>query len=103
MAEKCCDDLCHSESECEEKSVQTRGDSVDKNVEGRCSCDHSHDKDHSTGSTSAPGSSSGPAIDFKQLAFLNFASRSSPKTVDEAKVKKFQFWETQPVPKFGNF
>lgn len=104
MAEKCCDDHCHSGSECEEKSVQTRGDSVDKNATNnaeRCSCDH-HDKENSTGS-SAPGSSNASLIDLKQLAFLNFggSSHASVKTVDEAKIKKYQFWETQPVPKFG--
>ena len=27
--------------------------------------------------------------------------QAAPKNMDDAKKKKFQFWETQPVPKFG--
>lgn len=30
-------------------------------------------------------------------------NRSSAKTYEEAKQKRYQFWDTQPVPKLGKF
>lgn len=38
----------------------------------------------------------------QQLKQLSTASQhTAPKSRDEAARKKYQFWETQPVPKFG--
>lgn len=40
----------------------------------------------------------------KQLQQLQLSSnKSAPKSVSDASKKKYQFWETQPVPKFGMF
>lgn len=36
---------------------------------------------------------------FEMLAMS--PNTNAPKSMEEAKKKKFQFWETQPVPKFG--
>lgn len=35
------------------------------------------------------------------LELLSLPQGAAPKSLDEAKKKKYQFWETQPVPKFG--
>ncbi|GFS16608.1 glycylpeptide N-tetradecanoyltransferase [Elysia marginata] len=34
------------------------------------------------------------------LELLTMPQGAAPKSIDEAKKKKYQFWETQPVPKF---
>ncbi|KAH9520312.1 Glycylpeptide N-tetradecanoyltransferase 2 [Bulinus truncatus] len=36
------------------------------------------------------------------LELLAMPQGAAPKSLDEAKKKKYQFWETQPVPKFGD-
>ena len=37
------------------------------------------------------------------LELLTMPQGAAPKSIDEAKKKKYQFWETQPVPKFGKY
>ncbi|XP_067931903.1 glycylpeptide N-tetradecanoyltransferase 2-like isoform X2 [Watersipora subatra] len=36
----------------------------------------------------------------KQLQSIQLSQKTAPKTMDDATKKKYQFWETQPVPKF---
>lgn len=35
-----------------------------------------------------------------KLQQLQMSQKSAPKTLDDATKRKYQFWETQPVPKF---
>ena len=38
-----------------------------------------------------------------ELLNLNIVHQGPAKTADEAARKHFEFWDTQPVPKIGNF
>jgi hypothetical protein len=61
-------------------------------------------KDVASGTSDAAGSSMNDlARQLRQLDVLTLNPRSAAKDMDEAKRRKFAFWETQPVPKFGSF
>lgn len=82
-------------------------------AEGRCHghcCNDSEEKASQTAGHDADGeaknaSSSQAATlkDLEKLALMRMvaadANRSAAKTYDEAKQKRYQFWDTQPVPK----
>lgn len=60
-------------------------------------------KDAGSGTTpdTAGSSMNDLARQLRQLDVLTLNQRSAAKDMDEAKRRKFAFWETQPVPKFG--
>jgi len=37
----------------------------------------------------------------KAMELLKLQGQATPRTMDDAKHKKYQFWDTQPVPKLG--
>lgn len=39
----------------------------------------------------------------RQLKQLTTSQHSAPKSIEEASKKEYKFWETQPVPKFGEY
>ena len=39
----------------------------------------------------------------KAIEMLNLIPSGSVKSTEAAKKKTYQFWQTQPVPRFGNF
>uniref|UniRef100_A0A914UXR4 Glycylpeptide N-tetradecanoyltransferase n=1 Tax=Plectus sambesii TaxID=2011161 RepID=A0A914UXR4_9BILA len=58
-------------------------------------------KDAASGTSDTAGSSMNDlARQLRQLDVLTLNQRSAAKDMDEAKRRKFAFWETQPVPKF---
>lgn len=65
------------------------------------------------GSETSPESLTSPGVNLQNLRQLQNLQKSferlrvteakAPKTTEEAMKKKYQFWDTQPVPKLGGF
>lgn len=65
------------------------------------------------GSETSPESLSSPGVNLQSLRQLQNLQKSfellragevkAPKTTEEALKKKYQFWDTQPVPKLGGY
>lgn len=65
------------------------------------------------GSETSPESLSTPGVNLQNLRQLQNLQKSfellragevkAPKTTEEALKKKYQFWDTQPVPKLGGY
>ncbi|XP_005089639.1 glycylpeptide N-tetradecanoyltransferase 2 [Aplysia californica] len=85
--------LSHSGVEADSESQESHDSKTD-----------SHSPENAADGTDSKG---GPDVQIKHLSQIQNAlemlamPQAAPKSMDEAKKKKFQFWETQPVPKFG--
>lgn len=95
------------------KSVNSKKKKKKKKGKKEC-CDHEHDHhhghdendaccgghDHDLAVSQKPSASQMKNLQ-KFLDTMKITEAKPPKTTEEAKKKKYQFWDTQPVPKLG--
>lgn len=65
-----------------------------------CAGGHGHDHEHDLAVSQKPSASQMKNLQ-KFLDTMKITEAKPPKTTEEAKKKKYQFWDTQPVPKLG--
>jgi glycylpeptide N-tetradecanoyltransferase len=67
-----------------------------------CSEAHGHDHAHEHDSSCGQKPSANQIKNLQKfLDSMKISEAKPPKTTEEAKKKKYQFWDTQPVPKLG--
>lgn len=99
------------------KTVSSKKKKKKKNKEKKQCCDHDHEHEHEHEHDAVDACCSGhdhahehggqPSVNqIKDLQKFFDAMKMEgkpPKTTEEAKKKKYLFWDTQPVPKLGKF